>query len=162
MFAFFILISALKSQLLLNEKTKETLVKIFPEGWGFFTKNPKDPEYKIYIIVKNKLQLLSLTNQSIENKFGFSRKSRMIGYEISTLLSDVQENEWIKDTTKNINTHLNDKIIKIKNKYKFKHLNTGTYIIKRCRPVPYAWAKQNQEINNPFTVVKIKILKSEN
>ena len=53
MFAFFILISALKSQLLLNEKTKETLVKIFPEGWGFFTKNPKDPEYKIYIVAKN-------------------------------------------------------------------------------------------------------------
>ena len=156
--AFSIFIASLKSQLLINEKLKRNINIIFPEGWGFFTKNPRDLALEIYRIEKGKAYLIDASNQSLDNFIGLSRSSRIIGYETSTLVSNILKNEWKVSTTKNIHDHINDETIIVKDKSNLNHLKKGNYLVKVFKPIPYAWSKSNQEKYNPFSVVKIKIL----
>lgn len=152
-----ILFSTMKSQLILAENHKEFINKIFPQGWGFFTKDPQDFELNIYKIRNGKLEKIKTLNQSLENKFGFSRSSRMIGYEMSTIAQEIKSTEWIQNTDNNIYSSLKNSTIVINNKVKFRYFSRGSYLIQLYKPVPYAWAKQNQEKYNPFSVAKIQI-----
>lgn len=156
-FGLLVFFSTMKSQLILNDDLKEFTNKIFPQGWGFFTKNPQDFALNIYKINKGKLELIDISNQSIRNNFGFSRRARMIGYEMSTVVEDIKVSDWIKNTDGNIYSNLNDKTININNKNYFSHLTKGEYLIKLYKPIPYAWSKMNQEKYNPFSVAKINI-----
>lgn len=152
-----VLFSTLKSQLILNDSSKEFISKVFPQGWGFFTKDPQDFELSIYRIKNNKLEPIKMSNQSLKNYFGFSRSARIIGYEMSTVVKELTTNNWIKNANGNIYSHLNDSTINIKSTHLFKYLTTGEYLIKLYKPIPYAWAQQNQENYNPFSIAKIKI-----
>ena len=71
-------------------------VSIFlPQGWGFFTKSPKEAEASIYKInTNNTLTLISINNASYLNHFGLSRKARKIGFEISQILKEIPDSSW--------------------------------------------------------------------
>ena len=147
-----------KSQLIINDNFKKNISLIFPQGWGFFTKNPRDLVLEIYIIKNKKLYYIDVSNLSLKNKFGFSRSSRVIGYELSTIASKIQKNEWKESTNKDINNHINDKAIILQNNATFNYLKKGEYLIKAFKPIPYAWSKSKQEKFNPISVVKIKMI----
>lgn len=155
--AILILFSSMKSQLILTENHKEFINKIFPQGWGFFTKEPQSFELAIYKINSGKLEKIQTLNQSFENRLGFSRSSRMIGYEMSEIASKIKTSDWINNTDGNIHSSLKNKTIVIKSDYKFIHFHKGTYLMKLYKPIPYAWSKQNQEKYNPFATAKIQI-----
>lgn len=155
--AFLIFFSSMKSQLILSENVKNITNIIFPQGWGFFTKNPQDFALNIYRIKNRKLEILNVNNQSLKNSFGFSRSARLIGYELSTIVSDIPNKVWVKNKTGDIYDNINDKTILINNRPYFNHIKKGDYLIKLYKPIPFAWANDNQEKFNPFSVVKIKI-----
>src|SRR5581483_8297699 len=63
---------------------------LFPEGWGFFTRNPREAIVDIYSIEgQNQLTLLSHANGSSAYYFGASRLGRRFGYEISMVLNHI-------------------------------------------------------------------------
>lgn len=155
--AAIIFFSSLKSQLVLSEELKLATNTIFPQGWGFFTKNPQDFAINIYKIENKKLILIDIKNQSFKNRLGFSRSARIIGYEMSTVVSDIQNKDWVRNTDGNIYSNIDDKIVDVENREYFNHLKKGEYLVKLYKPIPYAWSNDNQEKFNPFSVVKIKI-----
>jgi len=148
--------SSFEDQIILNDNTKRTLNLIFPEGWGFFTKNPREPQLKVYKLFKNDTIPIDMSNHSSRNYFGFSRKARIISFESSIIVNEVKKDKWTKTTFKDINCQSLDTVQIYEKKY-FKHINKGTYIFILFKPIPYAWANQNQEKNNPLDVVKIII-----
>ena len=156
-FGICVLFSSLKSQLILSENIKELVNQIFPQGWGFFTKNPRDLLLRIYKIENSKLTEIDISNQSFKNRFGCSRTSRMIGYEISKLAESVKMTDWKQNLTGNIVDNINDKSIEVKSKYLFRHFTKGEYLLKLYKPIPYAWARFNQEKYNHFSVAKVNL-----
>lgn len=157
LFGFCVLFSSLRSQLVVSENIKEVVNKFFPQGWGFFTKNPRDMVLRIYKVKNEKLVEIDIANQSLENRLGCSRSSRMVGYEISKVAENIKISDWKQNLTGNINDHIKDKSIEIRIKFDLKHLKRGEYLLKLYRPIPYAWARCNQEKFNPFSVAKIHI-----
>jgi antimicrobial peptide system SdpA family protein len=157
LFGFSILFSTMKTQLVLSNNLKEFTSKLFPQGWGFFTKNPRDFVLNCYKIKNGKLELIDISNQSLKNHLGFSRSARIIGYEMSIIAGDIKNTDWKQNSDGNIYNNINDTTITINNKYLFKHLTKGDYLIKLNKPVPYAWSKYNQEKFNPFSIAKISI-----
>ena len=157
LFGLTVFFSSLKSQLILNENVKTITNNLFPQGWAFFTKNPRDLVLRIYKIEKGKLLEIDISNQSLKNKMGFSRSARIIGYEMSKVAETVKITDWKQNSTSNIYDHLNDKTIIVNSQFPFKHLTKGEYLLKLYRPVPYAWAKFNQEKFNAFSIAKINI-----
>ena len=156
-FGLSVFFSTLESQLILNNNLKEFTSKFFPQGWGFFTKNPRDFVLNIYKIKNGKLEPIDISNQSLKNHLGFSRSARIIGYEMSIIAGDIKNTDWKQNIDGNIYSNINDITITINNKYPFKHLTKGCYLMKLNKPIPYAWSKSNQEKFNPFSIAKISI-----
>lgn len=155
--ATLIFFSSMKEQIVVNEKLKKQVSTFFPEGWGFFTKNPRDLQLEVYKIENKKLNKINMSNHSAFNYFGLSRKARVIGYESSIIANEVDKKNWKKNETKNMTFFMNDSSIVIQQKKGFKFLVPGEYMFKMYEPIPYAWSKKNQENNNPYSLVKVKI-----
>ena len=68
MLAVLVFFSSFETQLVVNDNLKRKLNIIFPEGWGFFTKNPRDLGLEVYKIENNKLIKQSTRNNCLKEK----------------------------------------------------------------------------------------------
>lgn len=152
-----VFVSSLKTQIVLSEGMKTKLNTIFPEGWSFFTRNPREPLLESFNIVDNNLVPIPLSNSSSENFFGFSRKSRVKGFEASMIVSDIPSNIWKEDTGIDYKKHINDSVINIKPKQSNTYFKKGVYLFVLKKPIPWAWAGKNQEKYAPYSVAKVKV-----
>lgn len=65
------------------------MTKITPEGWGFFTRSPREEMVDIYKKEGESWSKIDIKNNSVSSFFGLSRRSRKIGMEISIMLSNI-------------------------------------------------------------------------
>lgn len=134
-----------------------TTFNFFPQGWGFFTKNPKEEMFLVYKEEKGKFKKVVFENSSKENIFGFSKKVRYENMEYSFLL-DAYKGEWSKLSGDHI-TKLQDIPINdtIKLRKKFLILKKGTYCLVKLTHIPFAWSNSNQEEFRPYEIAKIYV-----
>ena len=136
--------SSLKEQVVLKSKLKSTIQVIFPEGWGFFTKSPRDSVLDIYKVNKDNLEKISVKNNSFENMYGFSRKARIIGYEGSIVTNLIPLSEWKIENISNLDSMSKSSSYILKTDLNYSYINNGTYLFILYEPIPYSWSKYNQ------------------
>ena len=156
--ATIIFFSSFKEQIVVPHSIKKEVNIAFPEGWGFFTKNPRDLHLEIYKIEAGNIKSISICNHSLSNFLGLSRKSRVIGYEASMLANKVKKEQWKDSDGTSLEKFVYESIIEIQSISNFKYFTEGDYIIKLYEPIPYAWVKENQEEFNPYKIARIKVL----
>ena len=155
-----IFFSQLKNQFIIPKYISEKVAYTFPQGWAFFTKNPKtEKNILVYEVINpNKILLLSFKNQSFRNRLGFSRDARVLGMESGFIASSFSKKKWNKSIYGNI------KSINIKNylnyelKSDFKFFKSGRfYVFVEYNTIPLAWSKLDQEKFNPIEYIVIKM-----
>lgn len=153
---FLILFSNNSTYPILNYNTQKTMFYLFPQGWGFFTKDPKEVTIDVYQLEGKALKLISMNNFSAQNLFGFSRKARYVGYEFGKLEQSIPKTAY-KNEIGSIGKIYPNKstIIKIPFIPKFYPLNKE-YIVYQYKIVPFEWINQDQEQYRPYLVARIK------
>lgn len=154
---FFILFSNNSAYPVLNHNINKTVGYLFPQGWGFFTKDPKEVTIDVYQLLEDKtLKLTSINNFSLQNLFGFSRKARYIGYEFGKLEQSIPKTAYKNRLGSVCNIYPNTAtVVKIPFIPKFYSINEE-YIVYQYKIVPFAWINQNQEQYRPYLVARIK------
>lgn len=150
--------SITESPIKLPFKNTINLLAIAPEGWGFFTRNPREPALNIYKHNGIEWTCVNSQNSNPSNLFGLKRDPRIQGVELSFLLQQIPDTLWISCSTE-LNKFLTENsIIKldIKNDTPVKSL-CGEVIIQRQPPVPWAWSKSRDNINMPSKVIMLNI-----
>lgn len=148
--------SSLKSQVIVPEKYQKIVSVIMPQGWGFFTKNPRDNLLDVYKVENDGVRKITTNNFSLETYFGISRKARNIGYESAQIINDVDKKYWQSDTWKNLR-NLNRNLVYKSQNDSLKYLTKGKYIFITYKIVPYKWAKNHQVNNSPIEYVFVEI-----
>lgn len=152
-----VLIASSSEQIVIEKKFKRQINYIFPEGWGFFTKNPRDLVMSVFSIRDKELNRIEMSNHSLTNNLGLSRKTRIIGFEASIIAKDIPKEFWKEDISINVKNRLNDSVLIVKKKPHFNHITEGEYIFKLYRQIPYAWADKNQEKYNPAQFARVRV-----
>lgn len=150
--------SSIEDSFLFSRTSKRNVMHFLPQGWAFFTRNPKEELVSIYQISQNEIKEVNIRNGSAKYAFGLNRKPRVKGYEISLMLSQLKPKDFFSgnfDTIPNIDTC---KPLLIETKYPLKCFENGIYVIKAFEPVPWAWSKFNQSSNRPtkYAVIELK------
>lgn len=144
--------------LLPSYKNKVNLVSLIPEGWSFFTRNPREEQIRVYKEADGKLVNMTHSNFSLYNKLGFARYTRSRSIELNSLLASVRETAWVDCGHKLqycLKTHaLNS--IPVKNTTTVQSLS-GTLIIEKREPVPWAWFQSGKEIIMPGKIIKMEV-----
>lgn len=132
---------------------------LVPEGWGFFTRNPREPN--IYLLKKENNTWVSCfrTNPDPINLFGIKRFSRSQGVEYGLLLQQTSAEDWTKCEEVTL-----DDCVKKKNKRIVTVLNSSTHsslcgqiLFVQQAPLPWAWSRSNNKINMPLQYLILNV-----
>ncbi|MGO1421634.1 MAG: SdpA family antimicrobial peptide system protein [Staphylococcus equorum] len=112
--------------------------KIFTQGWGFFSKDPRDE--KFYAIDLNTGEYVGKwPNMTLDNFYGLKKKGRAQGIELGRLYEKANPTNMkeCQDTPGNCVRKM--KPIKVENDQKYPTILGDIAIIKE-EPVPWAWS----------------------
>ncbi|MGQ4381456.1 SdpA family antimicrobial peptide system protein [Streptomyces sp. SAS_267] len=123
--------------------SRQTVSRIWPQGWGFFTKSPRTPANVAYKITEGDAPKNALIgpNASPSNLFGASRRARAQGPEIATLLHSLPERAWKKCEAYVITECEADDFTLASRVVNSSPIPTlcGKVILTSEEPVPWAW-----------------------
>jgi antimicrobial peptide system SdpA family protein len=128
----------------------------FPQGWGFYSKNPRDP-YFMVVDIKSKQLAPNWPNNIPKNIFGLKRLGRSQGMEAGLLHSQIPEHYW-KKCSKNPYDCLDryNKPIEMENKSPNPTLCGDIGFVSQ-EPVPWAWSNSSEKIEMPSKVARVNV-----
>ncbi|PDY26987.1 SdpA family antimicrobial peptide system protein [Bacillus thuringiensis] len=136
-------------------------IQFMPQGWGFFSKNPRDETIFVYELQGAKQ--IQWPNNTAKNFFGISRNGRSQGIELGIITSNLKKENWTTCDDGIKGCKKKDEILPIKVKNPTPVPNVcGPYIIEMREPVPWAWAKITDGKNYPSKIVKVNVECSKN
>ncbi len=159
---FIITISFNETTISSGNPSSQILLKGFiPEGWAFFTRNPKEEDYIPYVYKNKKLSKIErYPIFSEENSWGFDRGYKAISMEVAATLKKVNQQDWNKKNNYNL-TEIKDSIYNVKIiKTTFKYpVLLDTICVIAIEPIPWAWNSISSQQDYPCKYIYIKIEK---
>lgn len=135
---------------------KTQLKVLIPEGWGFFTRDPREERLYVFRCDSLNLKYVPNDNFSFESFFGASKKSRVYNLELGRLVSSIEKSDWHSWKSKNTWCPMDLPTIYQLNTQRSPLICGEFYVVKR-EPVPWAWASSNH-VSMPGSIVKINII----
>lgn len=138
---------------------KRSVSFVIPQGWGFFTRSPREAVLETYRIPKGDRDMIEVLNKntSWRNWFGLSRNNRFIGYEMSNLIGHIPREAWHSGVGF-IADNIPDTTFSIDVKQPFKTFKRHTdYLLVQHKPIPITWVSQDQEKYRPYLVARVKL-----
>lgn len=136
-------------------KSKRITNLLIPEGWGFFTRNPREATLQLYELKDSIDQPVLKPNASAEFFFGASRRNRKVAMEISEVLGEIPQSSWIK--TKG-SYSIPDTIVTVKASESIHYLR-GKYLAVMYVDTPWAWARHPERHTKEYSCVAIDVVK---
>jgi antimicrobial peptide system SdpA family protein len=129
---------------------------LLPEGWGFFTRNPREPIVELYKIERERIVKITIQNGSSQNFWGISRKSRKIGMEMSMIAVLIKSESWYGGKGNfRLNIPKSSYIIK---KPKLVYFLSGEYLVVSTDVIPWAWASHSEKIKSNYKIARVNIV----
>jgi antimicrobial peptide system SdpA family protein len=160
LFIFTVFINSIGYNLLtFNKKWAFELQFLFPQGWAFFTKDPRDEQTTLYKIKNKELFELNMKNGATNALFGISRRNRIMLIELAQVVNQIDTINWKAITSKEALLTFSDtaKAIEIVNFVNHSNLN-GDYLIIKQKPLPWSWRENRDNLFMPAKVIKVKLI----
>jgi len=162
----YILINSIKFNTLTNDlEAKHIIFRVVPQGWAFFTKNPRENQVLIYKIENGYAVDCNFKHNNYQYLFGLNRTCTKVSTEIEFIKSKINSDLW---SSTRWNYQSNRPIYSIPKGVKQTRMTSkfsdpeiiGSYLLVLQEPVPWAWSKQDKSIKMPAKMVQIEILPS--
>ncbi len=128
---------------------------LLPQGWAFFTKNPREAE--LYLYAQDRLgswKSYDLQIASPSKFFGLIRTNRRIYFDLGKVSQEIPDKAWADCTSRPENCFDSEReLISLTAPESLAQLCGPVGLVVR-KPVPWAWYK-----SRPSTVVKSKIVR---
>jgi antimicrobial peptide system SdpA family protein len=132
---------------------------VLPEGWAFFTKNPREARFLVFGQTSDGSWTRSFgESPELSATFGFSRRVRSLNVEAGLILSRVTDGQWRKcsGAPGTCLALWSDKVLAAVNATPEPSLCGPIGVVKQDR-VPWAWAKSVNPDAMPSQIVRIDV-----
>ena len=139
-------------------KLQQNVTLLFPQGWAFFTRDPREATERIYRRTPAGLREVSYACSSRRNLFGIRRDARAVHVELVHLLSRAPMQLWrrCEGSAARCAAEVREPPISLGNGTPLQRL-CGDLIIVRRPPVPWAWSGARRRIDMPGTVLSLRV-----
>jgi antimicrobial peptide system SdpA family protein len=156
--AFMFIASNPDSPLLPTRKVRRNVVSVAPEGWAFFTRNPREPKTYTWSVDSN--GTLGSENPVDVRGFalaGLSRRSRIRGIEVGQIMQSIPEDRWVQCRGPVEECGLSEaKWVPVRNTMAAGTL-CGRVVFESKPPVPWAWSGGERPVHMPAKVAFVDI-----
>ena len=135
--------------------------RLLPEGWAFFTRNPREDDYVPYLFHSGKLIKVPYYPIFTScNHWGLGRKYKAINTEVSFVLNDVKSHKWVEQDTFSLGDIYRsfDSTIIVKAKVP-NPLLIDTFCIISTKPIPWAWFSTTFPEDYPCKYIYVTVKK---
>jgi antimicrobial peptide system SdpA family protein len=148
--------NSLKYNIASDFYVKKYLGIFIPQGWGFFTRNPREEQFNFYKYNNNSFKKVDVATSSISNFLGLSRSGRFRSRELSILLEKANKDSLLWKKYQSIDSFIIKTTICKKNEILL--IDTGVYRIERLEPLPWAWTSVHtaKDIEKKYTYIKFE------
>ena len=131
---------------------------IFPEGWGFFTRSPREPSSIVYRIEAGRLTKLTFSNTSAHNLFGVSRSARAFDAELALVLAPVLAGTWkdCRGDPTDQHSWAPLRVLHLANWSRTRYI-CGEILVVQQAPVPWAWSSSRHRIRMPSKILRATV-----
>lgn len=137
-------------------------VDLAPQGWGFFTKPPAEPD--LFFLDAGTLESLVVTPQGrVDNLFGVSRTQRAQGPEGANLLGGLTDEDWhtceLGETLPQCVESLDGaskKVPAVENDAPIETL-CGEVLVAQSAPTPWSYRDLTEDTHSPENIVKLSV-----
>jgi len=151
------LLSSLEyNPLSISQKESNLVFTLLPQGWGFFTRNPRELQTLIYRKTVEGYVLVNKSGSEPEYLFGLSRISRRKNIEFGQIFSKIPDSLWIDCPSKRISDCDPESAYNFKNQY-INPFCVGDFLLISQEPIPWAWSRSYYDIKMPFKYCKIHV-----
>ena len=136
----------------LSRSTKDTLVLLVPQGWVFFTRDPREPVERVYRRTAGGYEELTRPNGIPQYAFGLERRSRTFGVETAALITQIPRLAWTScrgDVAACAAAAEPSRVVIINPARA--PMACGDIVITRGKPMPWAWSRGNN-VRSPFSI----------
>ncbi|MGF7218215.1 antimicrobial peptide system SdpA family protein [Spirosoma lacussanchae] len=127
------------SPLTFNFSTNKIIGSFLPQGWSFFTRNPREKVYDAFYLEAGQMVSVFTPAMSPTNYFGASRSQRIKFSELMQLVNQVPDSCWIDSSTEMSKAVKNRfRLVTLKNKISYPSLK-GEYYLTTQEQIPWAW-----------------------
>lgn len=133
---------------------------LLPQGWSFFTKNPRDLKVYVYKLGNDRIAKVDLANFSAPNYYGLNKRNRLVHHVLQKNIKNIPSAHWYP------NTGLIEEVsVDCLNAYNItegaEFLDNGVYIVQLVEPMPWYWFSQSKDISMPSKLIILNNLKYE-
>jgi antimicrobial peptide system SdpA family protein len=143
---------------------KVTLLSLAPQGWAFFTRDPREPQKLLRAVGRDatgKPALRSVAVGRVEDYFGIGRRSRAREVEIALLMEQLPPTKkWTACSGPLVECATSDArvpTVELHNRALVRSL-CGEFVATEQEPVPWAWAQHRDQVNMPAKAIKLKVV----
>jgi antimicrobial peptide system SdpA family protein len=136
-----------------TKDSQVVLASILPQGWGFFSKDPRDPIMGLYAADEESSEILWPTMRT-DNIFGLYRKGRSQGVEMGGLFTKVKEEEWSECESGDLNSCKKKAQEVVLENDTPSPLLCGTYYFTQEETVPWSYFKYSESDSKITQIVK--------
>lgn len=156
------LTSALETTHRTDAKARYMFSYFIPEGWGFFTRNPREASICLYAEDDHHtLSLLTRPNGSASYFLGASRLGRRYGMEASMLMKKIPDSTWQYFTSRNFREgiatapHITLPLHDLKN---IRYIKKGEYLLVYEESIPWTYLPYADKYRWKCAVVRISLV----
>jgi antimicrobial peptide system SdpA family protein len=132
---------------------------LLPQGWGFFTRDPREAQTMVYRPEGSAFRLVNKSNGEASYLFGLSRVSRRQNIELGQIIATIPSQAWTPCSSRNLSSCLSDSLVVRKNPFK-SPLIKGEYVLVSTNPIPWAWSHSRKPVVMPFKTVRLYVVSS--
>ena len=159
MIIFILCIYLPKNTIMYVSNLKGDIVKILPQGWAFFTRNPQEEDLEYHLINNNSIAKYDFIGNRIEDYFGFKREKRAFIAKMSFSALNIEDKKWKYESYnkvlyfKNISSDI--MIHKVNEEILNPLCNKKVLFIKK-KPTPWAWRNFKDSSQIKYLVMEYK------
>lgn len=135
------------------------VLAVAPEGWAFFTRNPREPVILVHKRGTAGWQRLDTANFTASNLFGLRRGSRLVMSELAQLLRGVPQDRWVLCRAP-VSTCLTAWEIPrtvVRKKTSVAPELCGETLLQIQEPVPWAWRGSASRLYMPSKLLQLQV-----
>lgn len=134
---------------------KKVLQNFSPQGFGFYSKGPREETY-----VLNYNGNIDLPNFQLKNIWGLKRKGRAQAIELGRLDNKIKANQWYsveyeKDIPKTIESIEN--VYRVKRDNNLKNIKADTYVIIKKEPISWYFREFRDTTSQNIKIAKVDV-----
>ncbi|MEO0775336.1 MAG: SdpA family antimicrobial peptide system protein [Bacteroidota bacterium] len=144
-------------------KLKMNLNALMPEGWAFFTRNPREASIFLYAEQEESGRFdtyCTYPSASPTHWMGTKRTLRSIGAEVGALITQVPDSVWVAGEGRIVpfltEHHTEFPHADLPNPVSGPYVCGEVYLVKKT-PTPWAWARHDHKLDHQFKIAKIEV-----